>query len=94
MRGLGKEGVSKDLAAIVPQSCSSEEIARSLASDVAQKLENYPIRLGSFAGGVQVKLLNKKLKLVITDKEIAEFLKQYVRKDFRKFFFGSSEGQK
>lgn len=94
VRGLEKEGASNDLAAIVPQSCSPEEIARSLAMDVVDQLDNHPIYLGSFAGGAQVKLLDKKLTLVITDKEIAEFLKQYVRKDFRKFFFASAEGQK
>lgn len=92
--GLKNEGVSKDLAAIVPQSCSSEEIARSLSSDVLEQLENHPIQVGSFTGGAQVKFVGKKLTLVITDKEIAEFLKQYVRKDFRKFFFASSEGEK
>lgn len=92
--GLKKEGTSKELAAIIPQNCSPEEIIRSLAPEIIQQLENHPISIGSFAGGVQIKLLDKKLKLVITDVEIAEFLKQYVRKDFRKFFFCSSEGQK
>lgn len=91
---LKKEGSSKKLAAIIPQSCSPEEIASSLASDIVRELEGHPISIGSFAGGVQIKLLDKKLKLVITDIEIAEYLKQYVRKDFRKFIFCSSEGQK
>ena len=94
VKGLEKEGHSNDLAAIIPQSCSPEEIARSLTLDVAKQLENHTITIGSFAGGAQIKLVDKKIKLVITDKEIAEFLKQYVRKDFRKFLFGSPEGQK
>lgn len=92
--GLKKEGVSKDLAAIIPQTCSPEEIVRNLTSDVIKQLEGQPISIGSFAGGAQIKILDKKLKLVITDVELAEFLKQYVRKDFRKYFFYSSEGQK
>lgn len=92
--GIQKEGVSKDFAAIIPQSCSAEEIICHLASDVVKQLEDKPLSIGSFAGGAQIRLLDKKLKLVITDEEIAMFLKQYVRKDFRKFFFCSTEGQK
>lgn len=92
--GIDKEGVSQDFAVLIPKCCSPDEIARSLSQDVLNKLSKHPITVGDFNGGAQVKLMDKKLTLVITDREICEFLKHYVRKDFRKFIFsGSHESQ-
>ncbi len=87
VESVEKEGLSKDFTAVIPRTSSSEEIARCLTEDVLAKLENNPLLLGNFEGGAQVKLLDKKLTLVLTDKELIEFLKLYVRKDFRKFLF-------
>ncbi len=87
IHGIEKEGLSKDFTAIIPEISSAEEIARCLTEDVLAKLEKNPLSLGNFEGGAQVKLLDKKLTLVMTDKELIEFLKLYVRKDFRKLIF-------
>lgn len=78
---------------MIPKNLSSEEIAQALTSEAVQQILKNPIAIGNFNGGAQVKLLDKKLTLVITEKEICEFMKQYVRKDFRKFIFSSEETQ-
>lgn len=90
VEGIEKEGVSKDFTVFVSKNTSPEEVARGLTGNVLNSLKERPIQVGTFAGGVQVKLQDKKLALVITDKEIAEFLKQYARKDFREFIFSGS----
>lgn len=90
IQGIKEEGVSKDFSLVIPKHCSPEEIAQGLSSEILNQLNKNPITVGSFNGGVQVKLLDKKLTLVITEKEISDYLKQYVRKDFRKFIFTSS----
>ncbi|MBA3602178.1 MAG: V-type ATP synthase subunit E [Parachlamydiaceae bacterium] len=87
VENIKNEGLSKDFTAVIPRTSSAEEIARCLGEDVLAKLRNNPLLLGNFEGGAQVKLLDKKLTLVLTDKELIEFLKLYVRKDFRKFIF-------
>ncbi|MBA3239191.1 MAG: V-type ATP synthase subunit E [Parachlamydiaceae bacterium] len=90
VEGIEKEGVSKDFTVFVSKNTSPDEVARSLAGNVLNSLKAHPIQVGTFAGGVQVKLNDKKLALVITDKEISEFLKNYARKDFREFIFNGS----
>lgn len=89
VKSVETEGLSKDLSAIIPQNVSSEAVSRYLARDVLEKLKNHGLALGSFTGGAQVKLLDKKLTLDISDKAITDFLKTYVRKDFRKLIFSN-----
>lgn len=89
--GIKKEGISQDFTVMIPKNCSAEDVSRHLAANVLQELEKNPICVGSFEGGVQVKLEDKQLKLVITAEELSQYLKRYVRKDFRKYIF-SSEG--
>lgn len=91
--GIEKEGLSKDFSAVIPKTISAQNIARSLTEEVLSRLEKNPMSIGNFEGGAQVKLLDKKLTLVMTDKELMEFLKLYIRKDFRKFIFASSDEQ-
>lgn len=86
---LAKEGLSKDFTLSIPKKCTAEQIAKELTAETLEKLKSHPIAIGNFNGGVEVKLHDKKLTLAITEKEIAEYLKQYVRKDFRKFIFSS-----
>lgn len=87
VEAIEQEGVSKDFSLFVSKKISPEEVSRGLTSHVLTKLKDKPLAIGTFVGGVEVKLTDKKLALVITDKEISEFLKQYVRKDFRKYIF-------
>lgn len=87
--GIETEGISKDFTIYIPACSSSNEVARLLLSGVLKNLETSPLVNGTFKGGVQVKLHDKKLTLVITEKEISEFLKHYVRKDLRKYIFKS-----
>ncbi len=91
IQNIEKEGLSKDFSAVIPKTSSAEEIAKSLIEEVYTKLENHPLLIGNFEGGAQVKLQDKKITLVLTDKELTEFLKLYIRKDFRKLIFASTE---
>ncbi len=89
IQSIQKEGLSKDFTAVIPKTCSAEEISRCLTEEVLLQLEKNPMSLGDFEGGAQVKLHDKKLTLVMTDIELIEFLKLYVRKDLRKFIFAT-----
>lgn len=88
VNSIDKEGISSDLAAVVPQAVSPEEVTGLLSAHVLDKLKNNPVRLDGFSGGAQVKLLDKKITIDISDTAIKEFLAGY-RKDFRKWIFGN-----
>lgn len=89
VKSIEKEGLSKDFAAIIPQAVSAESVNLQLMRDVQQQLGQGPMPLGDFSGGVQIKLIDKKLTLDVTDKALCDFLKSYVRKDFRKLIFNT-----
>ena len=84
---IGREGISASFAAMIPESVSTQEVNRLLGENILKKLEGGGVSLGSFDGGAQVKLLDKKFTIDITDEALIELLSSYVRKDFRKLIF-------
>ncbi len=89
VNAIEKEGVSKDIAAIIPKAVPAAEVNRLLGEGILKKLKGNGVELGEFAGGAQVKMLDKKMTLDITDRSLFELLSSYVRKDFRKLLFKS-----
>lgn len=88
VKGVEKEGIAADLAAIIPEAVPAEEVAGFLAEEVLQKLAKGGVKLGPITGGAQVKLTDKKVTLDMTDESFRKLLANYVRKDFRTLFFG------
>ncbi len=84
---LGKEGLDADLVAIVPKSIDSKKVSKLLAEGVLKTLKDKAIEVGSFAGGAQVKLRDKKMTIDLSDEAIRELLTGFLREDFRKLFF-------
>lgn len=87
IRALEKEGLAADLSVVIPHSISESDIQALLVENVRRKLKEKPLEIGSFAGGVQVKLHGKKMTIDLTDQAIKELLANYLRKDFRKLIF-------
>lgn len=89
VESVEREGLSQDIAAIIPKRISSLEVNRLLGEKILDRLRGNKVLLGEFAGGAEVKLLDKKMTLDITDNSLIELLSNYVKKDFRKFLFQS-----
>lgn len=87
VKALEKEGLSTDLAAIIPRLASTDDINALLMDNIRKQLKGKPLEIGSFAGGAQVKLHGKKMTIDLTDQAIKELLANYMRKDFRKLIF-------
>jgi V/A-type H+/Na+-transporting ATPase subunit E len=87
VKSIEKEGLNTDLNIIVPKTVSSKEIAGLLVDEVHQRLKNHPIEVGPFAGGIQVKLIGKRMTVDLSDKVLKELLSSYARKDFRQIIF-------
>lgn len=87
VNAIEKEGVATELSAIIPQSISSKEVNRLLGERILKRLKEKEVLLGQFAGGAQVKLIDRKMTIDITEKSLIELLSSYVRKDFRNLLF-------
>lgn len=86
---IEKDGITTDLTAVIPRSVSAKDVSALLIQNVRNRLENKPLEIGSFAGGAQVKLINQKMTLDLTDQALKELLAHYMRKDFRHIIFSS-----
>lgn len=89
VQAIGREGISTNFSAMIPETVSIEEVNRLLGERILKKLAGKTVFLETFAGGAQVKLLDKKMTIDITDDALMELLSNYVRKDFRKLLFVS-----
>lgn len=84
---LEKEGVKADISLVIPQHVSAKDVNAFLLEQVLKKLKNKPLELGNFSGGVQVKLVGKKMTLDLTDHALKELLANFARKDYRQLIF-------
>lgn len=87
VKAIEKEGLSTDISAVIPKGVSSEQICQLLGQEILNQLKGNSVAVGTFDGGAQVKLLDKQLTLDVSDQTLVEYLRSYVRKDFRKLIF-------
>lgn len=83
-----KEGLATDLAAIIPQQISPVEVYSFLLDRTKRKLEEGSLEVGSFRGGAQLRLVDRRMTLDLSVQAMTELLATYLRKDFRPFIFG------
>ena len=84
---IEKEGLSTEISAVIPKGVSVKEVNQLLGQEIINKLQGGSVEVGEFAGGAKVKLMDKQLTLDISDQTLVEYLRNYVRKDFRKLIF-------
>jgi V/A-type H+/Na+-transporting ATPase subunit E len=90
VQALQKEGLSANLNAIIPETINPDDVNTLLLNDVTNALKGGTVEIGSFAGGAQIKLSDKKMTIDISDKALKDILSNYVvRKEFRKIVFES-----
>lgn len=87
IKALEKEGMAFDLTAFIPAHASVKEINLLLGQEILNKLKEKSVVLGDFAGGAKLKLEKQNITLDITSADLAEVLRRFIRKDFRKMFF-------
>ena len=89
VKAIDKEGIATELAAIIPKSVSAAEVNKLLGEAILKRLKDQSVTVGNFEGGAQVRLVDKKMTIDISDSALKELLSNYVRKDFRKLLFES-----
>lgn len=88
VNAVRKQGLSGDLMAYVPETVSAQAVTSLLMDEIIKQLKQGGVTVGSFRGGAQVKLIDKKMRIDMSDEALKELLAAYVRKDFRKTIFG------
>lgn len=89
VKSVEKEGLEADLTAIIPKNVVPKEVNKLLLEEVLKKLKDHTVTVGNFKGGAQVKIVNKKMTIDISEESLQEILASYIRKDFRKMIFAS-----
>jgi V/A-type H+-transporting ATPase subunit E len=89
VKAVEKEGTSTDFSAQIAATLPPEKINALLTKQIIEKLREKSVTVGQFVGGIQLKLHDRNLTLDLSDKALTELLGKYLRKDFRKVFFGT-----
>lgn len=89
VKAIEKEGLDADLQAVVSQSTTPRAVNELIAKDVLNRLKGQSVIVGSFKGGAQVKVVDRKMTVDMTDSALKELIASFVRKDFRKLIFNA-----
>lgn len=89
VQALEKDGLAANIEAYIPANVSVKEVNQLLGAEILNKLKDKSVLIGDHAGGAKIRLENKRLLFDISNAELEDMLKQYVRKDFRKLLFAS-----
>lgn len=82
-----KEGMSANIAVLIPETLKPQEVNSLLIQSILQKLSNQSVEIGNFSGGIQVKMKDKRITIDITEETVKKLIAEYVRKDFRETIF-------
>ncbi len=84
---LEEKGIDDELIVSIPKSITPRSINSLLAQKAIDKLEKGEVVEGDFAGGVQIKLKDRKITIDISEKAVRELIAQYIRRDFRELVY-------
>lgn len=87
---IKKEGLKTEISVVIPETVKPEEVNSILADGVVKQLKDGGVKIGEFAGGAQVKLVDHKMTIDMTEQSLIDSLSKYLRKDFRELIFGDS----
>lgn len=88
---IDSAGLSADLSAHINKEVNREAVLALLADNTLKLLDNgEALQVAGISGGVQLRLIDKKISIDMTDVALRELLSAFVRKEYRKLFFDTS----
>lgn len=84
---LEEKGLDEDLTVLIPKSLSPRAINVLLIERFLDRLKEKSVSVGDFDGGVQIKFLDKKITIDISDRVVRELIADFIRRDFRDLVF-------
>ena len=79
-----KEGLSQDIQVVLSKTVDKEAVAAQLGSAFLDHLKDRSLTIGSLTGGVEVRLLDARVTIDVTEESVKSLLIEYLREDFRK----------
>lgn len=86
VQAAGKEGT---VQGVIPKEISPEEVVKHLCEEVRRRLTSETVAIGNFKGGAQLRLVDKRMVLEMSDSSLKDLVMTFVGSHFRKFFFQS-----
>ncbi|MCE5293861.1 MAG: hypothetical protein LLF94_04535 [Chlamydiales bacterium] len=86
---LNKDGINTELSVSIPKSLTANAVNSQLSENILKQLKNKTVTEADINSGVQVKVLDKNMVLDVSSKALEEIIASFIRKDFRKVFFGT-----
>ena len=86
---LNKDGVNTELSVSIPKSITADAVNSQLSEHILKQLKNNSVDTSDIGSGVQVKVIDKNMVLDVSSKALEEIIASFIRKDFRKVFFGT-----
>jgi V/A-type H+-transporting ATPase subunit E len=87
LKALEEKGIEEEINAVIPRGISPRTINALLVEQFLEKLKGKTVSLGDFDGGVQMKLLDRKITIDISDRAVRDLLAEFIRRDFRDLVF-------
>ncbi len=87
LQTLEEKGINEELSVVIPKSVTPRSINELLVERFLERLQKNSVALGDFDGGIQIKLLDRKITIDISDRVIRELIADYIRHDFRELVF-------
>lgn len=84
---LEKEGLGADLSVSIGNKFDPHQVTQELSGNILSALREKEVQLGGFASGMQVKVHKNNVILDFSDSALTDLISQFVRRDFRNFFF-------
>ncbi|KAF3363378.1 V-type proton ATPase subunit E [Chlamydiales bacterium STE3] len=87
VKGIENQGLDADLEAIIAKEVSPKEVSELLLKEVLNRLKEKAVTVGAFKGGAQIRVVNKKMYIDISEVALKELVGSFIRKDFRNLIF-------
>jgi V/A-type H+-transporting ATPase subunit E len=85
---IDTKGLQADLEAAIPKAVSPKAINQLLATQIVKRLKDETVTVGNFAGGAQVKWVDKKMTIDLSAAALKELLVSHIgNKGIRAIFF-------
>ncbi|MCI0382572.1 MAG: V-type ATP synthase subunit E [Chlamydiae bacterium] len=89
IKAIEKEGLKTDISVVIAKTVSQQEINQKLGEKILEQLKEKSALIGPIGAGIEVKLHQENITIDLTDMALKDLIAEYIRKDFRKFLFGS-----
>jgi V/A-type H+/Na+-transporting ATPase subunit E len=84
---LQDKGIEEDISVMIPKAVTPRTINNLLVQNFIDRLQEKSVVIGDFDGGVQLRLVDRRMTIDISDRVVRELIANFIRHDFRDLVF-------